>query len=244
MGEAKGEVYSGKTMEKVSYTWLLQDYKKYRELGPGVALVSPAFDGPNGHKFKIKFYPGGATQRAYIAWAVSFAIETTQTAELVLSFKTVDPLISFASAQSCSFKKRGIFRRVFSVQAGHTSPSIQLSRYRLESELITGENAFKIEATIGVFINTNTNTNHPPIDRFLFFKVDDKRFFAEQSIIEERCPALLPNSSSHEPDADIVVTDIEPDIFDVYFAIISILHYFQLKLNFIIVHAGSIMVYI
>lgn len=86
---------------------------------------------------------------------------------LGLFFKTVDPHLSFAYAQSCSFKKRGIFRRIFGVQAGHTSPGVQLSRKYMENQLITGENDW------GVFINTS----HPPIDRFLFFKVDDKRFY-------------------------------------------------------------------
>ncbi|XP_047970432.1 uncharacterized protein LOC125213754 [Salvia hispanica] len=67
--------------------------------------------------------------------------------------------------------------------------------------------SLKIKATIGVF----TNTNDPLVDRYLFFQVGYMRFFAEQSIVHKRCPALLLNA---DVDADIVISDVEPDLFD------------------------------
>ncbi|KAL1535820.1 hypothetical protein AAHA92_28554 [Salvia divinorum] len=215
MVEEEKEVYHEKILEKVSYIWSVQDYKVHRNVGYGVALESPTFDGPNGHSFKIKFYPAGATQRDYINYSASFAIETTQTAELVLSFQTVDPYpfpLSPPAAKTSSFHKRGIYRRVFTVQAGHTSPTLHLCSPSMDSHIGIGSYSLKIKATIGVFINSHTN--HPPIDRFLFFRVYDARFFAEQSILQKRCPALLPNPPSPDPDADIVISDVHSYLFD------------------------------
>ncbi|KAG6393314.1 hypothetical protein SASPL_147553 [Salvia splendens] len=202
-------VEEGKIVEKVSYIWRVQNYKEHRNVGYGVALESPTFDGPNGHSFKIKFYPAGATETDYINYSSSFAIETKQTAELLLSFHTVNPypfpIVSLA-AKTSSFRKRGLYRRVLTVQGGHTSPSINWQSHQMDSHIGIGY-SLKIKATIGVFINTI----RPPIHPFLFFRVDDQRFFAERSIIQKRCPPLLPKPSS---DADIVISDVEPDLFD------------------------------
>ncbi|XP_047962175.1 uncharacterized protein LOC125207006 [Salvia hispanica] len=210
--EGNKEVYNGKILEKVSYVWTVQNYKEQRNVAHGVALESPTFDGPNGHSFKIKFYPNGATQHAYIHYSSSFAIETTHTAELLLSFHTINPypfLFLSPAAKTSSFQKRGLYRRVFTVEGGHTSPAINWLSRKMDSHIGIGY-SLTIKATIGVFINAN----HSPIDPFLFFQVGDKRFFAERSIIEKRCPLLLPKPSSSNPDADIVISDVEPDLFD------------------------------
>ncbi|KAG6393317.1 hypothetical protein SASPL_147556 [Salvia splendens] len=119
------DLHNGNTLLKINYEWRVQNYKGYKTEGYGEALESPRFPGPNGHSFKIIFYPGGATLSDYIDNRASFAIETTQTAQLVLAFRIMD-----------SFKR---------------------------------------------------------------------------SIIEKRCPALLPN---HHADADIVISDVGSYLFE------------------------------
>ncbi|XP_047966017.1 uncharacterized protein LOC125210512 [Salvia hispanica] len=200
------EVYNGKIVQTVSYVWSVQNYKEQRHVGYGVALESPAFEGPDGHSFKIKFYPSGATQEDYIDYFAAFAIESTQTAELLVSFRIVNPYPFSPNVKTSSFHKRGFYRRVLTVQAGHTSPCLHVFTPYLKA-CIGMRYSLKIKATIGVF----TNTDDPLVDRCLFFQVGYMRFFAEQSIVQKRCPALLLNADS---DADIVISDVEPDLFD------------------------------
>ena len=193
------DLHNAKTLVKINYDWQVQNYKGYKTQGYGEALESPRFPGPNGHSFKIKFYPGGATLPDYIDNRASLAIETTQTAQLVLAFRAMDPYGITHTDKVSSFDQRQMFRRVFTVQAGHTSPTLLM--FRASIEPLIGY-SLKIKATIGVFIDTIS----PPTDPFLFFQVYDQRFFAERSIIEKRCPALLPN---HHADADIVIRGVD-----------------------------------
>ncbi|XP_042043306.1 uncharacterized protein LOC121788759 [Salvia splendens] len=198
------DLHNGNTLLKINYEWRVQNYKGYKTEGYGEALESPRFPGPNGHSFKIIFYPGGATLNDYIDNRASFAIETTQTAQLVLAFRIMDSFSITHTYKTSSFDQRDFFRHVFTVQAGHTSPTLHM--YRPSIEPVIGY-SLKIKATIGVFINTI----RPPIDPFLYFRVNDNRFFAERSIIEKRCPALLPN---HHADADIVISDVGSYLFE------------------------------
>lgn len=204
-----------KTMEKVSYRWVVNNYSTWNGMEIGSTVESDLV-AVGGFQFRIIIYPRGKSEAAQKAGMVSVCIrnESQQEAEVVFSFEILHQYgLPYLNIRRSLFHDRGLFRRVMTLPHGEEvgiMHFVKLTTIERKYYNYVKRDSIKLMATIGVFVNQAHD--HQPLHQFIFFQVEDKQYYAEESMIRSRCPALCPNGFGFP---NFVLENIQPDTFDV-----------------------------
>lgn len=204
-------------MEEVCCEVLVQNYSSFKNVGVGQSIESEAIE-VGGHSFTLRFYPQGRDQRSHIDNSMSLCIknQSAESVEVVYAFEFMEqyPFPARSQLGRCSqFQDRGVYRRVTTLGPGFEYGN-SFTRHLFDKPMkYVRRDSIRISTTIGVFVRKPLAT---VCDRMVLFRVGGTRFFAEESLLRIRCPALLQPDDARFTDDDIVL-DVDPDVFDVCF---------------------------
>lgn len=203
-----------KVMEKVTHVWVVDNYSTRRNIGVGESIESDPI-AVGGYSFTIRWYPQGKHQATHNDGRMSLCIknQSTQVAEVVTAFAFLPkyPLPGLDISRS-SFDDRRMYRQYVALEPGLEYGNSGFWQNCLHWYTYVSNDCIKIRATIGVFVERPLCMVRQPFDRTIFFRVAHKRFYAEESVLRRRCPALLALSDS---DMDVWIAGGDTDIFDV-----------------------------
>lgn len=221
-----------KTMEKVSHLWVVDNYSSWSRMERGLSFESDELVGVGGFQFRIIIYPHGKSEIAQQAGRMSVCIknESAQQSQVAFSFEIRHQYgLPYLELRRSLFHDRGLFHRVMTIPPGEEAGImhfLNLTPIERQRYSYVKRDSIKLVATIAVFVNNEER--HQPFDNFIFFQVQDKRYYAEESVIRSRCPSLCANNSEFP---NFVLENIEPDTFDVCSHLLDI--QFQLLIFYI-----------